>query len=68
MIVYFLFSVDEMGRDIISAAKDVVVQQQKARLCDGAGEAEGVTAQYKALQLQVQSLEHKLELVLKKLQ
>lgn len=68
MIVYFLFSVDEMGRDIISAAKDVVVQQQKARLCDGAGEAEGVRAQYKALQLQVQALEHKLELVLKKLQ
>ena len=68
MIVYFLFSVDEMGRDIISAAKDVVVQQQKARLCEGAGEAEGVTAQYKALQLQVQALEHKLELVLKKLQ
>ena len=57
-----------MGRDIISAAKDVIVQQQKVRLSDGGDEAEDVKAQYKALQLQVQSLEHKLELVLKKLQ
>merc|ERR1711915_154682 len=60
-------SVDEMGQDIVSSAKDVIVQHNKKQseiISDG---PEEIQLQYKALQSQVKSLENKIEQILRKL-
>jgi len=65
--------VDEMGRDIIVSAKDIIIDQQnKEQKCEVVGDCENnamknVTKHYKALQAQVKSLEDKIELILRKL-
>merc|ERR1719483_643583 len=65
--------VDEMGRDIIASAKSIIISQQiKEPTCVVSGDNESsvikdVTQHYKALQAQVQSLEEKIELILRKL-
>ena len=62
-----------MGRDIIASVKDIIVSQQNTeRKCVVIGDNENivmkdVTIHYKALQAQVQSLEEKIELILRKL-
>ena len=61
-----------MGQDIVASAKDIIVTQQKEKSgLDVTGHERGVikdvTQHYKALQAQVQSLEDKLELILRKL-
>ena len=68
IIMNIIFSVDEMGRDIIAAAKDIIIQQENQRnnseeLHSGTDIRKG----FRALQSQVKSLEDKLELILKKL-
>jgi len=65
-------SIDEMGQDIVASAKDIIVTQQKEKSgWDLTGHEKSVikdvTQHYKALQAQVQSLEDKLELILRKL-
>ena len=60
-----------MGRDIIAAAKDIIVSQQNTvQKCAVIGDnsvMEDVTIYYKGLQAQVQSLEEKIELIRRKL-
>ena len=62
-----------MGRDIITSAKDIIISQQNTeQKCVVIGDNENsvmkdVTIHYKALQAQVQSLEEKIELILRKL-
>ena len=68
IIINIIFSVDEMGRDIIAAAKDIIIQQENQRnnseeLHSGTDIRKG----FQTLQSQVKSLEDKLELILKKL-
>merc|ERR1719150_429705 len=61
-------SVDEMGLDIIAAAKDIIIQQENQRNnLDEIHSDANVRSSFKALQSQVKSLEDKLELILKKL-
>ena len=59
---------DEMGRDIIAAAKDIISQQENQR--NNSEELHSDTdigKGFQTLQSQVKSLEDKLELILKKL-
>ena len=62
-----------MGRDIIASAKSIIISQQiQEPKCVVIGDNESsvmqdVTQHYKALQAQVQSLEAKIELILRKL-
>merc|ERR1711892_184754 len=55
--------VDEMGRDIIAAAKEIVIKQQRAEVSD----EECVADKVNALQAQVDRLESNIDLILKKL-
>ena len=64
MIYKCLFRVDEMGLDIISAAKNIFIKQQKVVMGE---DHEDMKLQYKALQTQVRSLEQKIDILLKKL-
>jgi len=60
--------VDEIGRDIITSAKNIIVSQQnKEATCDENSVIKDVTQHYKTLQAQVKTLEEKIELILKKL-
>jgi len=56
--------VDEMGLDIIAAAKNILIKQQKVNMGE---DHEDMKLQYKALQTQVRSLEQKIDILLKKL-
>jgi len=60
-------SVDEMGQDIIAAAKDILIQQENQRNDDDFHNETDIRKHYKDLQSQVKSLESKIELILKKL-
>ena len=63
-----IFSVDEMGRDIVAAAKDIIIQQENKRNdSDNSYIDTDIRIHYKALQSQVKSLESKIELILTKL-
>ena len=53
-----------MGQDIISAAKNILIKQQKVNMGE---DHEDMKLQYKVLQTQVQSLEQKIDILLKKL-
>ena len=53
-----------MGLDIIAAAKNILIKQQKVSMGD---DHEDMKLQYKALQTQVRSLEQKIDILLKKL-
>ena len=64
MIYKCLFRVDEMGLDIIAAAKNILIKQQKVIMGE---DHEDMKLQYKALQTQVRSLEQKIDILLKKL-
>ena len=59
---------DEMGRDIVAAAKDIIIQQENKRNdSDNSSIDTDIRIHYKALQSQVKSLESKIELILTKL-
>ena len=59
---------DEMGRDIVAAAKDIIIQQENKRNdSDNSYIDTDIRIHYKALQSQVKSLESKIELILTKL-
>ena len=62
-----IFRVDELGLDIISAAKSILIRQQKVMMGESSTENEDMKIQYKALQNQVRSLEQKIDILLKKL-
>ena len=67
-LIIINFSVDEMGQDIIAAAKDIILQQESQR--NNSEEIHSDTdirIGFKTLQSQVKSLEDKLDLILKKL-
>ena len=64
LIYIYLFRVDEMGLDIIAAAKNILIKQQKVNMGE---DHEDMKLQYKALQTQVRSLEQKIDILLKKL-
>ena len=53
-----------MGLDIIAAAKNILIKQQKVNMGE---DHEDMKLQYKALQTQVRSLEQKIDILLKKL-
>ena len=55
--------VDELGRSIVAAAKEIVIKQQRAELSD----EESVADKVNALQAQVDRLESNIDLILKKL-
>ena len=61
------FRVDEMGLDIIASAKDILIQQHKVKMGETMSDQEDMKIQFKALQTQVRSLEHKIDILLKKL-
>ena len=68
VIKYIFFSVDEMGQDIIAAAKEIIIQQENQRNnSDEIHSDSDIRIGFKTLQSQVKSLEDKLELILKKL-
>jgi len=56
--------VDEIGRSIVAAAKEIVIKQQKAEVTD---EEESVAEKVNALQTQVDRLESNINLILTKL-
>ena len=57
-----------MGRDIVAAAKDIIIQQENKRNdSDNSYIDTDIRIHYKALQSQVKSLESKIELILTKL-
>ena len=56
-----------MGLDIIAAAKNILIQQQKVKMGETISDQEDMKIQYKALQTQVRSLEQKIDILLKKL-
>ena len=60
-------SVDEMGQDIITAAKDIIIQRENQRNDEDFYNESDIRIHYKNLQSQVKSLESKIELILKKL-
>ena len=62
-----IFRVDELGLDIIAAAKSILIRQQKVMMGESSTENEDMKIQYKALQNQVRSLEQKIDILLKKL-
>lgn len=63
----FFYRVDEMGLDIIAAAKNILIKQQKVDMGETMLDHEDMKMQYKALQTQVRSLEQKIDILLKKL-
>ena len=56
-----------MGQDIITAAKDIIIQRENQRNDDDFYNETDIRIHYKNLQSQVKSLESKIELILKKL-
>lgn len=59
--------VDEMGLDIIAAAKNILIKQQTVNMGEALLDHQDMKIQYKALQTQVRSLEQKIDILLKKL-
>ena len=67
-LIIINFSVDEMGQDIIAAAKDIILQQESQRNnSDELHSDTDIRIGFKTLQSQVKSLEDKLDLILTKL-
>ena len=56
-----------MGQDIITAAKDIIIQRENQRNDEDFYNETDIRIHYKNLQSQVKSLESKIELILKKL-
>ena len=56
-----------MGQDIITAAKDIIIQRENQRNDEDFYNESDIRIHYKNLQSQVKSLESKIELILKKL-
>ena len=63
----YFFRVDDMGLDIIAAAKNILIKQQTVNMGEALLDHQDMKIQYKALQTQVRSLEQKIDILLKKL-